>query len=341
MADSWIALSDHNTPIGDTDPGDILPRGLFVMELMLPLTGPVVLLDHAQIGAQIGPLAGAASGREIGFSIFHDPERGLILLQRQGRRLLRHILPEALEGETGLVRITYRWDALARTWDLSTDMMNGAAPQMATGMDPVVWRIADLLGLCAAGQRHPAVLWYGITTRSAPPEPQPWIGQRTPVDTPQGPVPAGLLRAGDLVLTLDGGQRRLQAVRHLRVPGRGAFAPILLRAPYFGEKLDLLVSSEQAICLQGTSVEYLYGEDRVLAAASHMADGIAAFVDNRRAVITGVALDFGAPALFTADGCILMAETFAAAPLPARLLHRFEVTPLLAMQARSGLRPVA
>ncbi|MGL5012208.1 MAG: Hint domain-containing protein [Paracoccaceae bacterium] len=333
MPDSWIALSDHDAPIGDTDPGDILPRGLFVLELMLPVAGPVVLLDHAQIGAK--------TGREVGISVFHDPDRGLILLQRQGKRLLRFILPEAWDGEAGLVRITYHWDALARFWQLSCDMMNGAAPQVISGVDPMVWSVSDLLGLCGSGQRHGAVLWYGVTTRSEAPMPMPWIGQRTPVDTPQGPVQAGLLRAGDVVLTLDGGPRPLRSVRHLQVPGRGAFAPVLLRAPYFGETLDLLVSSEQAICLQGTSVEYLYGEDRVLAAASHMADGIAAYVDNRRAVITGVSLDFGTPALFTADGCVMMADGASDVPLPARLLHRFEVTPLLAMQARSGLRPVA
>lgn len=333
MPDSWIALSDCDAAIGDADPDDLLPRGLFVLELMLPLTGPVVLLDHSAVA---GP-----TGREVGFSVFHDPERGLILLQRQGRRLLRYILPDPLEGETGLVRIIYQWDVLGRVWQLSADTMNGAPVMMTRGDDPVMWSVSDMMQLCAAGQRHPAVLWYGVTTRAAPPAPQPWIGQRTPVDTPTGPVAAALLQPGDLVLTVDGGPRRLQSVCHLRVPGRGAFAPILLRAPYFGSQIDLLVSSEQAICLQGTSVEYLYGEDRVLAAAHHMADGIAAFVDNRRAVVTGVALNFDTPALIAANGCTLMTETPTGRTMPARLLHKFEVTPLLAMQARSGLRPVA
>jgi hypothetical protein len=72
-----------------------------------------------------------------------------------------------------------------------------------------------------------------------------------------------------------------------------------------------------------------------------MADGIAAYLDSRRALITGVELDFGRPALITADGCTLLTATGHHAALPARLLHKFEVTPLLAMQARSGLRPVA
>ena len=240
-----------------------------------------------------------------------------------------------------MVRVVFHWDVLARQWHLSADMMNGLPPMQASGSDPVMWSVADMVALCTNAQRHAAVLWYGVTTHTAPPVPQPWIGQRTPVDTPTGPVAAGLLRAGDVVLSADGAVCRLQTVRHMRVPGRGAFAPILLRAPYYGGKTDLLVSSEQAICLSGTAVDYLYGEDRVLAAAHHMADGIAAYLDNRRSVITGVALHFGKPTLITADGCTLLTGATALADLPARLLHKFEVTPLLAMQARSGLRPVA
>ncbi|MGL4321925.1 MAG: Hint domain-containing protein [Paracoccaceae bacterium] len=333
MPESWIALSDCDTTLGQSEPGDLLPRGTFILELSLPLIGPVVLLDHTHVAPNIG--------QALGFSVFHDPDRGLILMQRQGRRLLRHILPQPIEGESGLVRIIYQWDVKDRSWQLSADMMNGAPALMAQGADPVMWSVADMVQLCNAGQRHPAVLWYGVTSRTVPPAPKPWIGQRTPVETPTGPVAAGLLRAGDQVLTADGGARKLRSVRHMRVPGRGAFAPVLLRAPYFGSRIDLLVSSEQAIGLQGTSVEYLYGEDRVLAAAHHMADGIAAFADNRRAVITGVSLDFGSAALIMADGCMLMSDTEQDSALPARLLHKFEVTPLLAMQARSGLRPVA
>ena len=343
MPDSWIALSDCPTPVGSADPSDVLPRGAFVMELMLPLSGPVVLLDHA--------FTDAKSNRAFGFSVFHDPDRGLILLQRQGKRLLRHIVPEPMTGrpgaggagagESGLVRIIFQWDVLVRSWQLSVDMLNGHPVDIAQGVDPVLWSVADMVAICASGQRHASVLWFGVTTRATPPVPHPWIGQRTQVDTPDGPVAAGLLRVGDVVTTLDGGPQRVLALRHLRVPGRGAFAPILLRAPYFGTTQDLLVSSEQALCLHGTSVEYLYGEDRVLATARHMADGIAAFADNRRSVLTGVSLDFGGPALITADGCILMTGGVQSGDLPARLLHKFEVTPLLAMQARSGLRPVA
>lgn len=333
MPEGWIALSDCSAPIGNADPADMLPRGMFILELMLPLIGPLVLLDHAQTDPK--------SGRSLGFSVFHDPDRGLILMQRQGKRLLRHILPEPLEGESGLVRISYQWDVLSCHWQLSADMMNGSDILQAQGVDPVLWSVADMVALCAAGQQHPSVLWYGVTKRTAPPAPHPWIGQRTPIDTPQGPVAAGLLRAGDLVTTLDGSPQRIVSTQHLRVPGRGAFAPILLRAPYFGTTQDLLVSSGQAICLQGTSVEYLYGEDRVLAFAHHMADGIAAFADNRRSVLTGVSLHFGTPTLVTANGCGLLTDAPTNGVWLARLLQKFEVTPHLAMQARSGLRPVA
>lgn len=333
MLAGWIALSDCTTPVGTADQADLLSNGTFVLELVLPLVGPVVLLDHVHTDA--------LSGKAVGFSLFHDPDRGLILMQRQGKRLLRHILPDALDGQSGLMRISFQWDVLARHWQLSADHMNGTPAAHVQGDDPVMWTVADMVAMCAAGQRHASVLWYGVTLRATPPLPHPWVGQRTPIDTPQGPVAAGLLRAGDLVTTQGAAPRRLTATRQVQVPGRGTFAPILLRAPYYGTTQDLLVSSEQAICLQGTSVEYLYGEDSVLAAAHHLADGIAAFADNRRAVLTGVLLHFGKPTLITANGCSMLTDATKDSTLPVRMLQRYEVTPLQAMQARSGLRPFA
>lgn len=328
MAAEWIALSDRGSPLNGADPGAVLPRGAFVMELMLPFVGPTVLLDYAE-----------PDGR-TGFSVFYDPVRGLIVLQRQGRRLLRHVLPDPFAGDTGLRRVVFIWDILARRWTLMADAMNDTPPCLAEGTDPVAWSVADMVALCHVGQRHAQVLWFGMTTGDAPPRARAWIGRQTPLDTPRGPVAAGLLQAGDLVLTQDAGPLPVRFANHPEVPGRGAFAPILLRAPYFGQAADLLVSSEQPICLMGTSVEYLFGEDRVLAAAAQLADGIAAYEDHRRSVVTGVVLDFGQPALVTADGCGLLIQSDPPGPPPARMLQRFEVTPLIAMQTRSGMRTV-
>jgi Hint domain len=325
----WIALSDRGSPLNGADPVAILPRGAFVMELMLPLAGPTVLLDYAE-----------PDGRS-GFSIFFDPQRGLILLQRQGRRLLRHTLPDPFAGDAGLRRVVFTWDILARRWTLCADAMDDTPPRRAEGTDPVAWSVADIVALCHAGQRHANVLWYGLTTGDAPPRARPWIGRQTPLETPNGPVAAGLLQAGDLVLTQDSGPLPVRFTLHPEVPGRGAFAPILLRAPYFGRTTDLLVSREQPICMSGTSVDYLFGEDRVLAAADQLVDGIAAYPDNRRSVVTGVVLDFGRPALVMADGCVLLMQSDPPGPLPARILQQFEVTPLMAMQTRAGLRTVA
>jgi hypothetical protein len=329
MAAEWIALSDRGSPLNGADAGAILPRGAFVVELTLPLSGPTVLLDYAE-----------ANGRS-GFSVFYDPVRGLIFLQRQGRRLLRHVLPDPFGTDTGLVRVVFTWDILARRWRLIADAMNGTPPCFSEGTDPVAWSVADMVALCHAGQRHASVLWYGMTTGDTPPAPQAWIGRQTPLDTPGGRVAAGLLQPGDLLMTEDDGPLPILRVLHLEVPGRGAWAPILLRAPYFGKTTDLLVSSEQAICLMGTSVEYLFGEDRVLAPADQLADGVVAYQDNRRSVVTGVVLDVGRPALVMADGCMLLIQSNPPGPLPARLLQRFEVTPLMAMQSRPGLRTVA
>ena len=146
-------------------------------------------------------------------------------------------------------------------------------------------------------------MWFGATQGPAPPAQAPWIGLRTPVDTIRGPVAAGRLQPGDLIATLEEGLLPLLALRRMTLPSRGSFAPVLLRAPYFGASGDLLVSADQRVRIAGAAVEYLFGEEEVLAPAGLLVDGRVAQMDERRAITTGVALDLGRPLLITADGC--------------------------------------
>lgn len=99
-----------------------------------------------------------------------------------------------------------------------------------------------------------------------------WIGALTPVATPRGPVEAGRLRAGDVVLCCEG-HRRVRSVRQAAMPLGDVVAPVLLRAPYFARCSDLVVSPDQPVVLHGAVVEYLFGEDAVLAEARQLVDG--------------------------------------------------------------------
>jgi hypothetical protein len=61
------------------------------------------------------------------------------------------------------------------------------------------------------------------------------------------------------------------------VPARGSFAPIRIRAPYYGLIDDIIIAPEQHVVIDGPEVEYLFSCDKVLTPARHLANGFAAF----------------------------------------------------------------
>jgi hypothetical protein len=326
----WIAISDRrDARFART--GARIDRGLFVMELALPIAGSVVLLNHQTDAPEPHT-----------FSVFLDPAAGLMILHRQGPEVRRHAMPGPLWLSGGVARVSFAFDVAARRWQLQLDLLGGEAPLRVSGVDPLPLALDHLLGLCAgqdATQRHPAVLWFGATRGGALPGRAPWIGLNTRVDTPNGPVAAGLLRPGDRILTLDDGPLPLLRVTRRDLPSAGFFAPVLLRAPFYGATRDLLVSADQPVMLSGTLVEYHFGEDEVLIPAGALIDGRKALVEQRRAVTQSVALDLGCPALFTADGCVLMSDgSDRLTPPPRRILAPYEAKPLIGHSGRTLVR---
>lgn len=327
QAAGWLALSDHS-PAAPFRDGPVV-RGSLVLELALPLTGSPVLLDIRNPGAE---------GRVL--SLFLDHDGGVAVLQRQGERLIRHHLPGPLAQGAGLGRLVYGWDRPADRWTL-TLTLPGAETMQAQGSGTLAPWLSDLLALCQPGQRrHPAVQWFGVTRGTAMPESPPWIGASTPVLTDRGLKPAGSLRPGDRVETVDGGLVPVLALWQGIGPGRGSLAPVLLRAAYFQTGCDLLVAPDQPILFDGPAAEYLFGEEEVLILARHLVDGKAALWDDRRAVAGGVAVDLGTPELIICDGVALPSHTAPGLRLPRRLLDGYEAVPLMALRdSRIGTRP--
>ena len=328
---NWIALSDR----AEFDPSShgTLDRGLFVLEFALPILQPTVLLQvHADDKA---PRA---------FSIFFDPETGISLLHRQDSQVRRHLLPGPIAQRQGTARLSFLFDAVAQTWEASYQILGEGISQDAGGNAVLPVTCADIQQLCIAGpgtQRHNAALWFGLTQEPSLPFCAAWIGLNTPIDTRRGPVRAGLLRPGDLIATLeDGFQPLLRLARH-SFPGRGSFAPVVLRSPFFGLTSDILVSSDQLVLISGASVEYLFGVEEALIAAASLCDNKVAVRDERRAITDAVALDMGRPFAIIADGCCLMSAYTNKDELPRLALRDFEALPLLALLGRTVLRHVA
>ena len=327
MSDEWLVLSDR--PASQVDLGQTVAAGVFVVELALPIAEAAVLLN-LQTG---GPVPRT-------FALFHDPSAGLVLIHRQGADVTRHALPGPLPYQNSTGRLSLRFDVSAQSWQMKLDLLGVEnAPQMqSSGSQVLPLRLDDLHGLsvgAARAARHSAVLWFGVTRGGDLPARAPWIGQRTPIETDRGPVLAGHLKAGDLIVTADGGLLPLRQARLLDLPACGSFAPVILRAPFYGNSHDLLVSSDQKLVLEGPEVEYLFNDEQVLVEAGALVDGRTALAEHRRAVASVLALEFDHPALIVADDCpLLVARQGDAAP--CRALQSYEVLTLMAMIGRAG-----
>lgn len=331
----WLALSDQSGPVrlaasGQADP--LLHHGALILELALPLPEAGVVLDLRR--------------ENRAFSIFYDQSAGVRVICRAGGALLHASLPGPLPQGARVARITWFWDGSRGGWSLRHEGPGQAELLEVTGHHlpgaaELAFAQSDLDVLCRAGAgslRHPALLWFGITAGAALPAPAPWLGQRTAISTPTGLRPAGALMPGDMVMTTAGRAVALRSVRRLELPSRGDHAPVLLRAPYFSPRRDVLVSADQPVLLRGGEVEYLFDTEEVLVAARHIADGRAALFDARRPVSQTVSLDIGAPDLIAGDGIAFLSARHDGAPLtpPRQMLHSYEAVPLLLLLGRAG-----
>lgn len=318
----WVALSEMTAaPLGD----GVLHAATFVCEVALPLPSTAVLIDWQP------DLAKART-----FSVFMDGETGIVVLDRHGPAVRRHVLPGPLPGGVGTARITYGWNLLADRWVLSYGRIGHGEERVARGVNPISLTRPELGDMCrpeGAGSWHPSLLWFGVTKGARPPERAPWIGLRTPVETARGPVPAGLLRPGDMVQTVDNGLQPVLKVHRLRLPSRGSFAPVILRAPYLGQGTDVLIATDQLLALSGPEVEYMFGVEEVLLPAGTLADGTMARADGLRASTDGIAIDLGLPELILADGLRLLTHGPGTEP-PRMVLHPYEAQQLVSLISR-------
>lgn len=95
----------------------------------------------------------------------------------------------------------------------------------------------------------------------------------TRIATAEGPRPVESLAIGDLVETLDHGLQPIRWIGTSRVDGRGALAPVHVPAGLLGNDRDLALSPNHRVLLRGAMAQILFGEEEVLVAVKHLADG--------------------------------------------------------------------
>lgn len=282
----WIAIADHadaqfdmrglgpggarSDARADVVPPDLLvPRGSLVIETGLtPHRRPQPLLTFDQSAS--GPLQ---------ISLQAIPGGGLTLVIGDGDDLHHCAVNHAETGRTELLRITYSWDAPARTGMIAVERTGQSAVTLVAVKAPKPILMRDLRALCL-GEGHRIlsedVVYFAAATHIERIGPAPTLCPSTPVATPQGYRPIGQLRRGDTILAPNG---RIVPVLHrfdATAPARGQNRPIILRAPYFGLRQNIVVAPDQRLVIRGSEVEYLFGHEAVLVPARHLAGASAA-----------------------------------------------------------------
>ncbi len=324
----WLALSGKGLVDTWANPFETHHTGTFVAELRMPLPRGKVLINLQ-----------TNQGVQRSFALFSGPDGALALLHREGANLLRASLPPPLASTVEAGRLTYHFDSITGRWKLRLASLNGdASLAQSQGTGALAFAGRDAEDICKKANFDPTVLWFGFSRSQDMPRPAPWIGLRTVVETSLGPVAAGNLKAGDVIMTVDRGPQTLRAVHHIDLPARGSFAPILLRAPFYDRRGDVLVSADQRIAISGSAVEYLFGTEAVLVAARDVVDGRTALAEDRRAVVSGVSLDLGNAALIGGeeDGLLALSvgDYAQTSDAPLMCLNAYETIALMRMLGR-------
>ncbi|WP_299372603.1 Hint domain-containing protein [uncultured Tateyamaria sp.] len=304
---NWVGLTDHLDgrfapkgfkPAGQARTGLLMERGTLMFETRF--AGNV--RPHDLLGVtHTTPLP-----RELAFRAI--PGGGIAMVHRHHNDLSHAAIRWAGDGRAHTLRVTYAWDAPSGWARLALEQPERAkvttnqvhAPRPQTTSD-----LRDLMLNHAARTLSKDVLFAALSTDISPLGPLPTLHPDTPIATPTGYRPAGTLRRGDTIVSDNGDiVPVLHAVRH-SVPARGSFAPVRLRAPYFGLTRDIVVAPDQRLVLQGTEVEYIFGQEAVLVPARHLVNGHAATWSAPRNVAEYVQVVLPGHELLVAAGCAL------------------------------------
>ncbi|MFT6024896.1 MAG: hypothetical protein ACI9PY_003030 [Ascidiaceihabitans sp.] len=291
---TWIASADHNegrfSPYGlgvdrraekqmIVDPSSLLARGTIMLETRMSPNGkPQVLFSFKRDF----PWSRSLSIQAI-------PGGGIALVHEHGDHVNHAALRWKGSGRADIVRITYAWDAPRGFGRLSLERPEDSTVTSVDIVNPKPLCTQDLhdvmLGKCERTLANDAV-FVALSTEVEPVGPMPTLCPSTPILTPWGTKAAGTLQRGDTVSTPDDGAVPVLHSIKRTVPALGSFAPIRLRAPYFGLRRDIIAAPDQRLVIRGSDVEYMFGQESVLVPARHLVNGYAARYEPAGATVT-------------------------------------------------------
>lgn len=250
--------------------GDVLlTRGSLLVEAQMPLEDRAVTL--------------LAWRRRLpwpsSFALRAVPGRGIVMVVTQGDRVLHATLPHAVQTHGERILVSYAWDAPARTGRLAVQLAGTLRISAVPVAAPPPIPLADLRSVFASPhdrEMDPETVFAAVSDRIEPVGPQATLSLHAPVLMVDSYRPAGEIKAGDVIRTINGRLVPVLATVRHTVPACGSYAPVILRAPYFGLRTDVLVAPDQRLVIGGSEVEYLFGQEHVLVPARHLVNGTAA-----------------------------------------------------------------
>ncbi|MEM6372007.1 MAG: Hint domain-containing protein [Pseudomonadota bacterium] len=305
---SWLGLTDHHD--GRFAPSGLgkfrhrrtgsaqMERGTFMFETRVP--GQV--RPHDLVGySKTCPWP-----RELMFRAI--PGGGIAMVHRHNTDVTHAALQWAGDGRAHSLRVTYAWDNSQGWARLALEQPAGGALryEIAPAQHPKC--TGDLRDFMLGGDGRILsndVVFCAASNTVSPIGPMPTLHLSTPIATPTGYQTAGRLQRGDMVLTETGVRVPVLHTARLTVPARGSFAPVRLRAPYFGLTRDIIVAPEQRLVLRGSEVEYNFGQEAVLVPARHVINGNAAIWAPPSALVTYVQVVLPGHEALLAAGCAL------------------------------------
>lgn len=281
---SWISIADHadrrfsvlglgadrgDVPLCGTGADDLLTAGSTVFEARQSPEGrPQVLL---------GQRTDFPWQRSLTFQAI--PGGGIALVQVHGADITHAAIQHQDSGRSDVLRITYSWDSAAKWGRLALEQPESNRIVTVSVPDPKPIPLEDLRDLMLGRGNHTFsqdVVFAALSTQIEALGPMPSFVPSTPIATPWGYKPAAQLRRGDTVHTLHSGVVPILRRLSRCVPARGSYAPVRLRAPYFGLQQDIIVALDQRLVIDGPEVEYLFNKEAVLVPARHLVNGFAA-----------------------------------------------------------------
>lgn len=236
------------------------------------------------------------------------PGGGISMVHRNDTDTTHAAVRWADDGRTNTLRVTYAWNAPEGWGRLALERPEGNQIVCRPVHLPRPLMTTDLRDLMLA---HPGrilsneVRFGAVSDHILPVGPMPSLHPSTPIATPSGYRAAESLKRGDTVLTDVGDIAPvLHTVRH-SVPARGSFAPVRVRAPYFGLQRDIVVAPEQRLVISGSDVEYIFGQEAVLVPARHLVNGHAAIWSDAASTADYVQVILPRHEALVAAGCAL------------------------------------